>query len=224
MKMGMMIFALAAGSTLAMADTVDARFVHVSGGSSASHLQVGSQTFYAGHMVHEFTSGARSGERFNSFCIDLAEYASTSGATYQIVDLKDAPAPGVPYGQAVADQINAVVANAVSLGWLDEKLQADSSQSGHLAKMGAVQAAIWKALGGDVKVSSSKTSESLAYYYNQLMDEDTFNENARISGLKAMVAQGQQDMLYVVPLPPAALAGAGLLLGAAGVRAVRRRK
>jgi len=39
-----------------------------------------------------------------------------------------------------------------------------------------------------------------------------------------MVAENQQDMLYVVPLPPAAFAGLGMLGGIAGFRTIRRRK
>ena len=224
MKMGLMILVAAAGSGVAMADTIDAKYVGISGGSGASQLRVGSTTYYAGHMVHEITSGARDGERFSSFCIDLGEYANTSGATYEIVDLADAPAPGVPYGQAVADQINAVVANAVAKGWIDSRLQADTTQTGYVAKMGAIQAAIWEAIGGDVQVNSSRTSDALAYYYFQLMNGQSFDDSLRVSGLKAMVAAGQQDMLYVVPLPPAAMAGLGLLAGMGGVRALRRRK
>lgn len=209
---------------VAMGETIDARYVGMSGGSSATHLRVGSLTLYAGHMVHEYTGGARSGERFATFCIDIGEFASTSGATYEIVDLADAPVPGVPYGQSVADQISAVVANAVALGWIDNRLQADTEQAGYLGKMGAIQAAIWEAIGGDVQVNSSRTSDALAYYYFQLMNGQSFDDSLRVSGLKAMVAAGQQDMLYVVPLPPAAMAGLGLLAGMGGVRALRRRK
>ena len=56
------------------------------------------------------------------------------------------------------------------------------------------------------------------------MDDNTFDSSLRLNGLKAMVSEGQQDMLYVVPLPPAALAGLGMLGGIAGVRTIRRRK
>ena len=208
---------------VAMGETIDARYVGMSGGSSATHLRVGSLTLYAGHMVHEYTGGARSGERFATFCIDIGEFASTSGATYEIVDLADAPVPGVPYGQSVADQISAVVANAVALGWIDNRLQADTEQAGYLGKMGAIQAAIWEAIGGDVQLDSGATTASLAGYYNTLMNDATFDEGLRLAGLRAMVAPGQQDMLYVVPLPPAAFAGAGVLAVGFGVRALRRR-
>lgn len=224
MKNAMIILTLAAGSTLAMGETIDARYTGIAGGSGASHLRVGGSTYYAGHMKHEITSGARSGERFSSFCIDLGEYALPGSATYQIVDLKDAPAPGVPYGEVIAGRISAIVANAARLGWIDNRLQADTNQAGYLGKMGAIQAAIWEAMGGDVRLSDSRTSSSLSSYYATLMNQATFDSDARLGGLKAMINEGRQDMLYVVPVPPAAMAGAGLLLGLGGVRVARRRK
>ncbi|RMH26326.1 MAG: hypothetical protein D6692_09510 [Planctomycetota bacterium] len=223
MRQALAAAALAWLAGTAMGGTIDARYVGVAGGTSATHLRVGGTTYYAGHMVHEFTGGARSGERFSTFCIDIGEYASTSGATYEILSLADAPNPGVPYGQTVADRINAVVANAVALGWIDNRLQADTDQTDYLAKMGAIQAAIWEAIGGDVQLGSSATTASLSSYYNTLMNDATFDDGLRISGLRAMVAPGQQDMLYVVPLPPAAFAGAGLLAVGFGVRSLRRR-
>jgi len=214
----------AATSGIAMADTVDVRYTGVAGGSSASHLRVEGGTYYAGHMNHEITSGNRAGETFATFCIDFAEHANTSGATYQIIEIADAPMPGTPYGQAIADRINAVVANAAALGWIDSRLQADTEQTDYTAKMGAIQAAVWEAFGSNVEINDSRTYNSLANYYNILTDTQTFDSSLRLQGLKAIVAGGQQDMLYVVPLPPAAFAGLGLLGGIAGVRTVRRRK
>lgn len=225
MKKGIAIaLVCATTASFASADTVDVRYTGIAGGSSAMHLQVGSGTYYAGHMNHQFTSGSNSGDRFSSFCIDFAERASTSGATYQIVDIADAPMPGTPYGLVIAGKINAVVANAAALGWIDNRLQADTEQTDYLAKMGAIQAAVWEAFGSDVKVGNSRTSNSLENYYNTLMDDNTFNSSLRLNGLKAIVADGQQDMLYVVPLPPAAFAGLGMLGGIAGFRTIRRRK
>lgn len=209
---------------IALGDTVDVRYTGVAGGSSASHLRVEGGTYLAGHMVHEFTSGNRAGEEFATFCIDFAEHANTSGATYDIVDVADAPMPGTPYGQAVADQINTVVANAAALGWIDNRLQADVNQQDYLAKMGAIQAAVWEAFGSAIEIDDSRTTGSLAQYYNILTNAQTFDSSLRINGLRAIVAEGQQDMLYVVPLPPAAYASLAMLGGFAGFRTVRRRK
>ena len=213
--------AMAAGT--AMAGTVDLNFVGVSGGGAAMKLRVAGTTYYAGHMMHTFASGARMGESFNSFCIDVAEVAVAGTTSYEIVDLADAPMPGAPYGQAKADAVSAVIANAIALGWIDGRLQGDAGQAGYLGKMGAIQAAVWEALGFDVQIGAAQTSSTLAAYYNMLMDEATFDATLRTPGLHAAVAGGQQDMLYIVPLPPAAFAGAGLLAVGFGVRSLRRR-
>jgi len=225
MKMGItMTLVCAAATGFAVADTIDVQYTGIAGGSNASHLRVEGGTYYAGHMVHEFTSGDRAGEQFSTFCIDFAEYANTSGATYQVVDIADAPMPGTPYGQTIADRINAVVANAAALGWIDIRLQADTQQQDYLAKMGAIQAAVWEAFGSDIDVDNRRTTNSLASYYNILTNDQTFDDSLRLRNLRAIVAEGQQDMLYVVPLPPAAFAGLGMLGGIAGVRTIRRRK
>jgi len=212
---------LAAGAS--MGATVDLNYTGVAGGTSAAHLRVGSYVYYAGHMTHLYSGGARDGQVFNTFCIDVGEYATPGTATYQIIDLEDAPIPGSPYGVVKADAVSAVVANAIALGWIGADLQGDSGQAGYLGKMGAIQAAIWEALGFDVQVSSGSTSSSLKTYYAQLMSSTTFDSSLRTDGLKAVAASGQQDMLFIVPLPPAAFAGAGLLVAAFGVRTLRRR-
>lgn len=213
--------ALAAG--LAGAGTVDLNYTGVAGGTSAMHLRVAGVTYYAGHMTHVFTSGARSGQTFNTFCIDVAEAATPGSATYQIIRLEDAPVPGAPYGLAKAAAVSDVVANAISLGWIDANLQGDSSQAGYLGKMGAIQAAIWAALGFDVQVGASQTSAALKTYHAQLMSAMATNSQLSTKGLRAIAARGQQDMLYIVPLPPAALAGAGLLAISMGGYTLRRR-
>lgn len=225
MKTSIAMFAVCVATGLAAADSVDATFTGVAGGHHATQLRVGHGTYYAGHMNHTILSGDRAGETFATFCIDFAETAHRDRNTsYEIVDIADAPMPGTPYGQEIADRINAVVANAEALGWIDDQLQADTNQHNYLAKMGAIQAAIWEAFGSPVNIDSRRTSNSLEHYYNVLTDDNTFDSSLRLNGLRAMVSEGQQDMLYVVPLPPAALAGLGMLGGIAGVRTIRRRK
>lgn len=220
--------AIAAMGATALGGSIDMEYTGISGGNDASRARVGSTTYLAGHMNHTITSGARAGESFGTFCIELAELANGGSSTYQIIDLADAPMPGVSYGQARADAVSAVVANAVAMGWIDNQLQGDSGQSDYLAKMGAIQAAIWEALGHDFQASSTSTNADMRSKYMELMNSDenngrTFDSSLRLNGLRAAVATGEQDMLIVVPLPPAALAGLGLMGGLIGVRAVRRR-
>ena len=193
MKTSIAMFAVCVATGLAAADSVDATFTGVAGGHHATQLRVGHGTYYAGHMNHTILSGDRAGETFATFCIDFAETAHRDRNTsYEIVDIADAPMPGTPYGQEIADRINAVVANAEALGWIDDQLQADTNQHNYLAKMGAIQAAIWEAFGSPVNIDSRRTSNSLEHYYNVLTDDNTFDSSLRLNGLRAMVSEGQQ--------------------------------
>ncbi len=219
------IAAVACMAMAASAATIDLDYTGIVGGSSAGQARINSSTYRAGHMAHTITSGDRAGETFNTFCIELGEYASNGTATYDIINLEDAPNPGAHYGQSKADAVSAIVANAYAMGWIDSKLQAtDSGASDYLAKMGAIQAAIWEALGSSFEVNSGSTSASVRTQYNALMSVSSFDDSRRMVGLRAAVATGQQDMLFVVPLPSGALAGLGMLGGIAGVRTVRRRR
>lgn len=218
------VFALVIASGAASAASIDLDYTGIVGGTNATVARLDGRNYRAGHMTHMITSGDRAGESFNTFCIEVGEFATNGSATYEIIDLAQAPNPGTPYGQAAADAVNAIVANAVALGWIDNNLQAaGSNESQNLERMGAIQAAIWEALGHDFRENHSRTDAGLAARYAELMDSSTFDSSRRLEGLRAVVAQGQQDMLYVVPLPMSALAGFGLLGGIAGVRAVRRR-
>lgn len=217
------IAAVMMAAASAFAASVDLEYTGVAGGTGATTARVNNLWVYAGHMQHVYTSGARAGQSFNSFCIDVNEHANPGSGTYQIIDLADAPVPGTPFGDSAADAVSAVVANAIALGWIGTDLQGDAAQTGYLAKMGAIQAAIWDALGFNMDFNSSMTSSSLRNYHDILMDSSTFDSSLRTLGLAAIVAPGEQDMLYIVPLPPGALAGAGVLAMAFGVRSLRRR-
>lgn len=224
------IMAVAGIAAIASADTIDLNYTGIVGGTSAMHARVNSSTFYAGHMTHVITSGSNAGQSFNTFCIELEEYASNGSATYEIVDLADAPNPGSDYGQAKADAVSAILANAVEMGWIDSQMQSVSNNASvNYARMGAIQAAIWEALGHNFQLTHSGTSNALETQYGLLMNSDenngrTFNSDLRMAGLRAVVAEGQQDMLYIVPLPGAGLAGLGMLGLCAGVRSVKRRR
>ena len=150
-------------------------YTSVAGGSSAMHLQMVGVTYNAGHMTHVFTSRARSSQTFNTFWIDVNEAATPGTATYQIIRLENALIPGAPYGPVKAAAVSDVIANAISLGWIDGNLQGDSSQAGYLGKMGAIHAAIWVALGFDVQVGASQTSAALKTCHAQLMSAMTAN-------------------------------------------------
>lgn len=214
---------LGLGVGLASADTVELTFVEIAGNSNATKVSLNGSGIRAGHLVHSFASGPKAGQIYATFCIEVAQ--TVGGTTvYDVADLTDAPVPGLPkYSQSQADMVSAIVANAVAMGWIDNRLQADANQTDYLGRMGAIQAAIWEALGETIDLNAPSTSASLAASYAQLMDAQTFDASLRLGGLRALTNANRQDLLYVVPLPPAAFAGLGMLGLGFGVRAVRRR-
>jgi hypothetical protein len=212
-----------ASSLRGSAGTLTLQFETIAGGGSAGKVRVGGSDLRAGHIVHTILSGPNAGSSFRTFCVELGQNVGSGPVVYNIVSLTDAPLPGPSYSQSVADAVSAVVANARALGWIGSRLQADTGQADYLGRMGAIQAAIWEAIGGAVDIDSSGTSGFVRSAYAELMDAQTFYSSLRMAGLRGLTNSSRQDMLYVVPLPPAAFAGAGLLAVGFGVRAVRRR-
>lgn len=203
--------------------TIDLRYTGIAGDAAAGKVVVNGVSRQSGHIIHDILSGPQSGTSFRTFCIELRQTIGSGGVvTYDIVDLSDAPLPGPQYGAAIGNAINAVVANAIALGWIDNRLQADTSQTNYLGRMGAIQAAIWEATGDTLDLNASGTSASVRSAYLELMGA-TFDPTLRLNGLRGLINASRQDMLYVVPLPPAVFAGAGLLAIGLGVRAWRRR-
>ncbi len=205
------------------ADTLTLQFESIAGGGNAGRVDVGGSNLQAGHIIHTMLSGPAAGSTFATFCVELGQHVGSGPVVYNIVSLTDAPLPGPSYSQSVADSVSAVVANALALGWIDSRLQGDSGQADYLGRMGAIQAAIWVAIGGAVDINSSGTSGFVRDAYAVLMNAQTFDSSLRMTGLRALTNASRQDMLYVVPLPPAAFAGLGMLAVGFGVRAVRRR-
>lgn len=203
--------------------TIELEFTGIAGGGSEFRVQVGSRALQAGHITHNVLSGPNAGSEFRTFCVEVNQNIGQGPQTYNIQELTDAPSPGGNYTQAEADGVSAVLANAVALGWIDNRLQADTSQSDYIARMGAIQAAIWAEVDLGVDVFSANTNAAIRQAYLELTDAGTFDASLRLNGLRALTNPRHQDMLYVVPLPPAAMAGLGMLGVCLGVRAWRRR-
>ena len=211
--------AVVASVSIVQADSIDLEYTGISGGIGVTVTPGG--TFSAGHMNHTIYNGANPTGSFQTFCIELGENANNGVSTYQIVDLTSAPDPdlgGSTYTQAQADAVIDVISNAVSLGWIDINLQ---NAGGTSAQISAIQASIWGALFGSASSSDTDVQSAIGTLGAQSLDSGT--RTLMANRLRAIVAQGEQDMLYVVPLPPAAWAGLGMLGAFAGVRSCRRR-
>lgn len=180
---------------------------------------------------------------FSSFCIELQQHTSGDWNDFQVRSLLEAPNPDrngpgdTGYGQQIQMRVHAVVRAAIDQGLINDRLQpTDNANRGNMA---AVQLSIWEAiweLNGDLDLADGTSrldnhnferNNAMNDAFNGIMNQansllalgrNDFN-SYKVAGLVALTSSGAQDQLAIVPLPPAAFAGLGLL-GAAGV--VRR--
>jgi len=169
---------LGLGACVASAGSINLAFNSFAGGSNIQ----------AGHLFHEITSGSQ---------------ASVGTGTYQIVELTKAPPPDAPFTPGQVNMISAILANAAAKGWIDGSLQADAGQTNYLGRMGAIQAAIWDAMDLHVDIDDPASSDAMRAAYQTLLDNSTFDPTLRLANLRAVANPDRQDMLYIVPLPPA---------------------
>ncbi len=176
----------------------------------------------------------------SSFCIELGQSTSNGYRTFEVRSILDAPNPesnsphDAGYGQQIQQRIHAVVRAAIDSGIIDARLQPASGATA--AELAAVQLGIWEAIweqGGSIDLTSGNsmlhghdftTSNAL----NTALASLTAQANSfvalsrsefssyKVAGLVALTSSNTQDQLAIVPLPPAAFAGLGLL-GVAGV-------
>lgn len=236
MKNGTVIatmLAVAAGAASASFDAQYNNYNGVGGAFTISFTTTGgldiTNTYGAGHMSYTYTdmggdrgAGQFEGGSFSSFCIELQDTRSGSH-TYEIVNLNQAPNPapgngGPGYDSADAAEVNAIVAAAISLGWINNDLSAGANATNE--RMAAIQGHIWMAVLDEATVTVAKAS--LNDEMADLQAAIDSNPSGRVAGLRAMVNGDTQDQLFVVPLPTAAFAGLITLGGLAGVKRLRR--
>ena len=192
---------------------------------SATGFTGGIQGGYMNHNHDGASRGSGIGQfqnqTFQTFCIEL-QTVTTGQRDWHVVDIATAPNPGAPtaYGAAVEARVHAVIAAAIWLGWIGQDLSGASSDQAT-----AIQGGVWAAIGaagpiGQFAVDGNSTVDAL---WATLWNRYNSNQTETVSGLRAMTNRDSQDMLYVVPLPPAAFAGLATLVGIAGVSRLRRR-
>lgn len=213
---------LAATSGLAMAFDFQASFTGQSNG-----VDVGRGGVTAGYMnltyvgtPYQHGVGQFANASFQTFCIDvqtISTAAANNPYNWTVELIQDAPTPGTAYGPAVESAVHSIIAAAIGLGWINSDLSNNGASNEQIA---AIQALIWNTLPAFSPVAPTA---NIAVDYGVLDAAATTTYlNSTVSGLRAITTQGQ-DMLYVVPLPPAAFAGLATLFGVAGVARLRRR-
>ncbi len=227
MKTKITIAVLAASASLSLAQDFSAEFIGRTGVGSA--VTIDGEVQSAGQFGFQYTSaipdiagGQFSTTTFFTFCIELQRVESGS-VDYTIGDISDAPNPvssngGAPYGAADEQEVNAVVAAAMRLNWINADLSISGANNSQLA---AIQGLIWKVLFDG---STVEGIGNVATWMDVLAAEAATDPTARVANLATMTSATSQDQLYIVPLPPAALAGLLTLGGLAGVARIRRNR
>ena len=184
-------------------------------------------TFNAGHMIFEYTDvrgvrgiGQFAGGTFATFCIELQSIANGS-QSYEINSISNAPNPspglGGAYDSADEAEVNAVVAAAIRLGWINSDLSLNAASDHQLA---AIQGMIWKVVFDEAVVTGENAT--VASHMATLQAEIDLDPNATVDNLRAMVSADSQDQLFVASLPTAAFAGLVTLAGIGGYKRIRR--
>lgn len=238
-------FVLMAAALSAVAGMASASSFSLSRDASLDQLSIGVSVFgvgrTAGHIGLQYDTdpapGTGGGQfasgSFATFCIELDQNAG--GGVYKIANLEDAPDPVTgganpnnpnAYGYAIAARIKIAVRAGIDAGWIASDLSLITSNDSTLdsRRMATIQAAIWEAIydtGSFDRTTGDVITTTNAL--NGLWDQLNFNNSGQVAGLRAILAPGRQDQLYVVPLPPAAFAGLATLVGVAGVARLRRR-
>lgn len=222
----MALLALASSAGVAAAADFTAEFEDIHGRNNAILIDGVAQN--AGHMEFQYSGpipsnavGQFRNSTFFTFCIELQQ-VGRNPEPYDIRKISDAPNPsssngGMPYGSADEQEVHAVVAAAIRLGWLNSDISLGTASQNELA---AIQGMIWKVLfdGSTVVGNTAGVTAAMA----TLEAEAASDPNARVQNLRAMANPDAQDQLYIVPLPPAAWAGLAMLGGLAATRLRRR--
>ncbi len=237
--------AIAASACSTLASSINISYV---GQNTVSGIVVAGRTsaggIAGGHINFRYGPGGSApgatgqfqggqGAEFSTFCIELGQFVSGSSLPFDLDDLENAPNPasGGPgnttYGAAIEQLINNVLAQAIAWDWIRNDLGSDTNTT--RVRLAATQAAIWGAIYGANNISfvgdslvNDSNGQSVSSAYNALIA--SLNNNVNVSGRFIAALNGsQQDLLYVVPLPPAAFAGLATLVGVAGVARLRRR-
>lgn len=232
-RKAMVITVLAGSCGLAIAgfDAEHTGFAGVSGGVNINNTGSGgfiNMNFDAGHNIFTYTdmggdrgAGQFAGGSFATFCVELQNTLSGS-RSYDIDSIQNGPNPspgsgGPQYDSADEAEVNAVVAAAIRLGWINSDLSAGANATD--TRLAAIQGQVWKVVLDNSVVTGNG---AVATAMSDLQAEIAMDPSATVAGLRAMLNADTQDQLFVVPLPTAAFAGLITLGGLAGVKRLRR--
>ena len=211
------------------ADTVEMRFVEPGLTREVQISGVANITVLAGELVHEFRNGTGSAAALQgvirTFCTEVTQEVTPDWHLYDLVHPSSAPNPGAPMGPDKALQLSRLyeVAGGQQHGDADfaaafqmlvweivYDYDASMPATGNLDRTaGAIQF-----LSGDAHFGS------VSAIFDALRADILATGGPGITALQAVVNDGHQDQLVLIPLPSAGAMG----LAGLGLLAARRRR
>lgn len=250
-RIGALVAIAAIGITgsIASADQVDMRFQGVGAGRAVSvQYWVGSTKVldthtFAGSLVHEFRSTTSGGtntlgaNQISTFCVDILEHVDSRWQTMEVRSLSSVPvdenAIVGPFNSSRVERLGQLYSLGLSNGllngnggWANNNVTSDTNRDTAAAwqllvwelAFGNADEANW-AENGTLRVGGVSTN--VRNFFTSLRNA-AMNMDAT-TGLRAASRGRVQDQLVVIPLPPAAYAGMGLLGAVIGASYIRRR-
>ncbi len=168
------------------------------------------QDFVAGHLIFEYRdadgvrgAGQFSDSPFETFCIDI-QVTRNGVHEYQLVGITEAPVPAgfefvPPYDADDERELNAVMAAAIRLGWLNGDLSSTPDLTN--TRRAAIQGQIWRVLFDGLVVEPN--FPAIANNMSALAAEAALQPDAVVPGLSAFSSETTQDVLVIAdPTPP----------------------
>ncbi len=176
-----------------------------SGGTFSDVLSAGTFQFDYTDVDGARGTGQFAASGFSTFCAELQEVAGGS-FDYDIINIENGPNPlefnsEGPYDAADAVEVNALVAAAIRLGWINADLSSTGTTTNGLRA--AIQIGIWRALldNSTFSINNANVQNNL----NILEAEAATNPTASVAGLRLMSSPDTQDMLFVLDDQPPVL-------------------
>ncbi len=247
------VAALAAAGSSVFADAVNMRFVGTGAGRAVGvQFWVGSTkvmdgNYFVGSLNQQFSGTGLTGNTANSldgrtlgtFCTDILESVDTRWRVYDVVSAAQAPATGGVSNAAMGASRMSRLSQLYSYGMTTGMLNAfgawangDRTAGDNNDRAAAWQLLVWEIVFGDADAANWDLAGALrvAGLTNQVRNYFAqFRDNSRgltpgvdVSAVARLGAQDQ--LLVIVPLPPAAYAGMGMLGMVIGAGYIRRRR
>lgn len=189
-------------------------------------------------QLNNQTASALDGQIINTFCTDIMESVDNRWQRYEVRDVTQAPVNGRGDSAAMGADRGGRLAQLYNYGLAQGLLDSmggwasNASSAANNAMAAAWQVLVWEIVFDNPNDSNWASTGALRFgtmgsdirnFFVMFRDASAAYDEV-LGGLRGVARSGSQDQLVIIPLPPAALAGLGLMGLVAGANYVRRRR